>query len=193
MRHQSSCGPAEPISRSEAAPFIRQHEHLGTVRHARIFFGLRAPGGRLLGVVGFGHGAHAAGRGADAVLERGACVPGAPRNAASFLIGRALRYCRRVLGWSNVRAYSDPRFGEEGLVYRAAGFRRVPAVQARRDVPLWPGVGRPGAERPRAVSAVRQSCRRTSSGRCDRPATGTRRLAVGRSVLEGVSGERCTG
>jgi hypothetical protein len=116
----------EPISRREAAPFIRRYEHLGTVGHARIFFGLRSPIGRLLGVVGFGHGAHAAGRAADAVLERGACVPGAPRNAASFLIGRALRYCRRVLGWSNVRAYSDPRFGEEGLVYRAAGFRECP-------------------------------------------------------------------
>jgi hypothetical protein len=116
----------EPISRREAAPFIRRYEHLGTVGHARIFFGLRAPDDRLLGVIGFGHGAHAAGRDADAVLERGACVPGAPRNAASFLIGRALRYCRRVLGWSNVRAYSDPRFGEEGLVYRAAGFRELP-------------------------------------------------------------------
>jgi hypothetical protein len=37
-----------------------------------------------------------------------------------------LRYCRRVLGWTNVRAYSDPRFGEAGLVYRAANFKPLP-------------------------------------------------------------------
>ena len=116
----------EPIERAEAAPFIKAHEHLGTVGNARIFFGLRCPAGRLLGVVGFGHGAHAAHRGADVVLERGACLPGAPRNAASYLIGRALRHGRRVLDWGRVLAYSDPRFGEEGLVYRAAGFTRCP-------------------------------------------------------------------
>jgi hypothetical protein len=74
----------EPIPRGEAAPFIRRFEHLGSTGQATLWFGLRAPDGRLLGVVGFGHGPHAAGRGADAVLERGACAPGAPRNAASF-------------------------------------------------------------------------------------------------------------
>jgi hypothetical protein len=116
----------EPIERAEATPFIRRHEHLGTVGNAAIWFGLRCPAGRLLGVVGFGHGAHAAGRSADAVLERGACIAGAPRNAASFMIGRALRYGRRVLGWARIKAYSDPRFGEEGLVYRAAGFSQCP-------------------------------------------------------------------
>jgi hypothetical protein len=131
-RQRKALGPCklrdcsvEPISRREAAPFIKRYEHLGTVGMARIFFGLRAPGGRLLGVCGFGHGAHAAGRNADAVLERGACLPGTPRNAASYLIGRALRYCRRVLGWSTVKAYSDERFGEAGLVYKAAGFREL--------------------------------------------------------------------
>lgn len=132
-RHRIAVGPVKlrdctvaPIERSEAAPFIRAHEHLGTVGNARWYFGLRCPAGRLLGVVGFGHGAHAAGRVADAVLERGACLPGAPRNAASFLIGRALRYGRRVLGWATIRAYSDPRFNEEGRVYRAVGFVQCP-------------------------------------------------------------------
>jgi hypothetical protein len=112
-----------PISRSEAAPFIKRYEHLGTTGNARIFFGLRCPAGRLIGALGFGHGAHASG---GVVLERGACLPGTPRNAASFLIGRALRYGRRALGWSSVKAYSDPHFGEEGLVYKAAGFRQCP-------------------------------------------------------------------
>jgi hypothetical protein len=31
-----------------------------------------------------------------------------------------------VLGWRTVRAYSDERFGEAGLVYRAVGFQRCP-------------------------------------------------------------------
>jgi hypothetical protein len=118
-----SCTVA-PITRAEAAALILKREPLGTLGNARIFFGLRTPAGRLIGAVGFGHGPHSAG--ADAVLERGCCLPGAPRNAASFLIGRALRYGRRVLGWGTIKAYSDPRFGEQGLVYRAAGFTPCP-------------------------------------------------------------------
>jgi hypothetical protein len=127
LRHCS----VEPISRREAIPFIKRREHLGTTGPAGVWFGLRCPVGRLLGVVGFDRGAHAAGRGADAVLERGACLPGAPRNAASFLIGRALRYGRRMLGWGTVKAYSDERFNEAGVVYKAVGFRQCPPSRHR--------------------------------------------------------------
>jgi hypothetical protein len=89
-----------------------------------LWFGLRAPDGRLLSLVGFGHGPHAAG--GDMVLERGVTRRRAPHNAASFLIARALRFGRRQLGWRTVKAYSDPRFGERGLVHKAAGFERCP-------------------------------------------------------------------
>jgi hypothetical protein len=54
------------------------------------------------------------------------CRAATCRNAASFLISRALRYGRRHLGWQTVKAFSDPRFGEAGLVYRAVGFRQCP-------------------------------------------------------------------
>jgi hypothetical protein len=74
----------EPIPRSEAAPFILKHEHLKTVGNAKIFFGLRSPIGKLLGVARYGHGAHASGRDADVVLERGHCLVGTPRNSASY-------------------------------------------------------------------------------------------------------------
>jgi hypothetical protein len=114
----------EPISRREAGPFIKAHEHLGTLGNASVFFGLRCPVGRLIGALGFGHGPHASG--GDVVLERGACLPGAPRNAASFLIGRSIRLGRKLFGWASIKAYSDPRFGEAGLVYKAAGFRQCP-------------------------------------------------------------------
>ena len=114
----------EPITRAEAARIILPREHLGTLGRARVFYGLRIPDGRLIGAVGFGPGAHASG--GDVVLERGTCLPGAPRNAGSFLIGRAIRHGSRAHGWGHVRAYSDERFGEEGLAYRAAGFTPCP-------------------------------------------------------------------
>ena len=69
----------EPISRAEAARIILPREHLGTLGSARIFYGLRIPDGRLIGALGFGHGANASG--GDVVLERGCCLPGAPVTA----------------------------------------------------------------------------------------------------------------
>ena len=114
----------EPITRLEAAAIILPREHLGTLGSARIFYGLRIPDGRLIGALGFGHGANASG--GDIVLERGCCLPGAPRNSASFMIGRAIRHGRRLHGWRTIKAYSDPRFLEEGLAYRAAGFKPCP-------------------------------------------------------------------
>jgi hypothetical protein len=56
------------------------------------------------------------------VLERGATRRRAPRNAASYLISRALR----LGGWQIVKAFSDERFGERGLVYKASGFQKCP-------------------------------------------------------------------
>jgi hypothetical protein len=109
----------EAIPRREARAFILKHEHLGTTGNVRHWFGLRDPGGKLWSVAGFGHGPHGAG---DITLERGATRRRAPRNAASFLISRALR----MGGWPTVKAFSDPRFGERGLVLAASGFRRLP-------------------------------------------------------------------
>jgi hypothetical protein len=63
-------------------------------------------------------------------------------NAASFLIGRALRYGRRMLGWGTVKAYSDERFNEAGVVYKAVGFRQCPPSRHRnrsRYALIWAG------------------------------------------------------
>jgi hypothetical protein len=110
------------ISRDVASAVIKRFEWLGTIGRARLFFGLHAPDGELLGVVGFGPGAHDGGRCGALVLERGCTLPHAPPNAASFLIGRALRALRK-LGWERFKAYSDPSTGETGATYRAAGFK----------------------------------------------------------------------
>jgi hypothetical protein len=112
---------------------IRKYEWLGTVGRARLFYGLHAPNGELLGVLGFGHGPHDASRCGALVLERGCTAPHAPPNAGSFLIGRALRALRKM-GWRRFKAYSDPAAGETGAVYRAAGIR--PCVPTKHG--SWP-------------------------------------------------------
>jgi hypothetical protein len=114
----------ELMDRREARAFIVRYELLGTAGNCALWFGLRDPSGRVLSIVGFGHGAHASG--GCVVLERGYTKRRAPHNAASYLIARALRYGTRQLGWRSVRAYSDPRFGERGLVYAAVGFKLCP-------------------------------------------------------------------
>jgi hypothetical protein len=111
------------VSRKTASAMIKRFEWLGTIGRARLFYGLQAPHGELLGVVGFAPGAHDAGRCGALVLERGCVQPHAPPNAASHLIGRAIRTLRQM-GWRRFKAYSDPAAGETGAVYRAAGFRR---------------------------------------------------------------------
>jgi hypothetical protein len=121
----------EPIGPREATDLIMRFEPLRSMGRCSVFFGLRAPDGRLLGAVGFSNqGPHAATRADGTVnLGRGFCLPEAGANAGSFLIGRAIRWGRRWLGWRRVIAFSDPRFGERGGVYRGAGF--VPSAPSK--------------------------------------------------------------
>jgi hypothetical protein len=55
-------------------------------------------------------------------LMRGACVPWAPRNSASFLIRHACRKAHTDMGWRIFFAYSDSKAGEVGVVYQACGW-----------------------------------------------------------------------
>jgi hypothetical protein len=110
----------ELVNRIEARALIRRKEFLQTCGNAALWFGLRDGGGKLWSLVGFGHGAHASG--GDVVLERGWTARRAPHNSASYLISRVLRLGR----WRTVKAFSDPRFGEEARVYKAVGFKPCP-------------------------------------------------------------------
>lgn len=114
----------EPVTRREAMPIILRYEWLGTMGRARVWYGLRAPSGELLGVVGLGGTAPRDLPGA-VVLERGACVHWAPRNAASFLIRRAIRAAHHEQGWTTFVAYADPDAGEIGTIYQALGWSYV--------------------------------------------------------------------
>jgi hypothetical protein len=114
------------ISRLEALPLIRDYEWLGNFGHAHIFVGLLSPRGDLHGVEAFGPGP--CGQigcvldGPSLCLERGCCRHDAPKNAASFLISRALKLVREHYGISKFYAYADPAAGEYGGVYQAAGW-----------------------------------------------------------------------
>jgi hypothetical protein len=121
----------EAISRAEAEEIILAYEWLGTMGPVnRAFYGLRAPGGELLGTVVFGMPGSAESRdvcgverrGQAICLERGACVHYSPANAASFLISRATKLAAAGHGWRIFYAYADPEAGETGTVYQACNW-----------------------------------------------------------------------
>jgi len=55
-------------------------------------------------------------------IARGACVPHAPKNAASFFITHTCRQAYKDFGWQIFVAYSDHDAGEIGTVYQAANW-----------------------------------------------------------------------
>lgn len=55
-------------------------------------------------------------------LSRLVCEPGAPRNAASFLLSRSMRLIDRDR-WPVLLTYADTRHGHTGAIYKAAGWR----------------------------------------------------------------------
>jgi hypothetical protein len=116
----------ETVTRVEALPLIAQHEWLGNIGQATIFVGLYSPFRELQGVACFGHGSTGSIRqriGSSALcLERGACVPHAPENAASFLINSACKLVHRLTAIARFFAYADPMAGEYGAVYQAASW-----------------------------------------------------------------------
>src|ERR1700674_456750 len=85
------------VSNAEAGSIIRVYEWLGTMSYGtRACYGLKI-GGELLGVACLGVGSSHEARNIcgeqhiekSVCLQRGACVPWAPKNAASFLIRHA--------------------------------------------------------------------------------------------------------
>lgn len=94
-------------------------------------YGLLTPSGTLVGVAVFGRGSqpmHTEFAEHAVALERGAILHGEPKNAGSFLIGRALRYASRAHGWRVFVAWADVRAGETVANYRAAGWTEMPSA-----------------------------------------------------------------
>ena len=126
----------ERISREDAELIILKYEWLAADPRKKCpmgagvqaCYGLKL-NGELLGAVIFGTmggnirlicGEEYAGR--TVCLMRGACVPHAPKNAASFLIRHACRLAFEDFGWCIFFAYSDPDAGEIGTVYQASNW-----------------------------------------------------------------------
>lgn len=119
----------EHISRAEAESVILKYEWLGTMAQAtRACYGLKL-NGELLGVACFAAmggpvrnicGERHAGK--AVCLARGACVPHAPKNAASYLVPRACRQGWLDFGWQIFFAYSDADAGEIGQIYQAVNW-----------------------------------------------------------------------
>lgn len=120
----------EPITREEAEAVILKYEWLGTMGRSVATYGLRGPGGDLLGTAVFGWPSAVQSRDicgreyreVAVCLERGACVHYAPKNGASFLISHAVRLAARDRGWRIFYAYADPEAGEIGTVYQACNW-----------------------------------------------------------------------
>jgi hypothetical protein len=117
----------ETITCEEATPIILDFEWLGNIGNGTDFVGLYSPDRELVGVACFGYGPATENMrtllgGPALCLERGACVPHAPENAASYLISHACRLVCRITGVSRFFAYGDPSAGEYGAVYQAANW-----------------------------------------------------------------------
>jgi hypothetical protein len=142
------------VTVAETASIILRFEYLGTMnRRPTACYGLRGPDGELLGAVSFGLGVNPRTRdlcgtpAATIVLERGACVPWAPRNAASYLIRRACRLAYKEHGWAVFIAYGDPDAGEYGTIYQALGWSYLGQGLGETRAPYREEVLRPGDTR----------------------------------------------
>lgn len=119
------------IPYEKAASLILKYEWLGTmgagITHS---FGLKIDG-KLAGAVCFNRGNTPESRnicGEECAnkalcLARGACIPCAPKNAASYLIRRAVKLCFQKYGYELFFAYSDFEAGEVGTIYQALGWK----------------------------------------------------------------------
>lgn len=126
----------EAITNEEASTIILKYEWLRTMGSGTVAcYGLKL-NGELLGVACF---SVLGGRirricvagteeetkeleSATVCLCRGACVPWAPSNAASFLIRWACKCAYKERDWKIFFAYSDSDAGEIGTVYQAVGW-----------------------------------------------------------------------
>ncbi len=117
-----------PLVIEKAGQFIAEYEYLGglgaSTRAAYALMGPE-PEREILGVECFGvppgdslSDSFCPGAPERVIcLERGACVPWAPRSAAGKLIKHAIEQAHRDHGWEVIIAYADENAGEIGGVY----------------------------------------------------------------------------
>ena len=123
----------EKISRQQAASVILKYEWLAgdPLNKSPMGFGIKAYyglllNGELLGAACLGTAGGLVGdicgheyRSRTVSLVRGACVPHAPANAASFFDSRVCKQAYKDHQWQIFFAYSDSEAGEIGTIYQA--------------------------------------------------------------------------
>lgn len=67
-------------------------------------------------------------------LSRMVVVPGAPKNACSFMLAQSVKLIKQQGRWKALVTYADSRVGHEGGVYRAAGWAYFGKTSA---TPAW--------------------------------------------------------
>jgi hypothetical protein len=118
------------VNSADAARFIEQYEHLGSVGLGVWHWGLSI-NEKLASVLSFGVPCFAPNRGFLALVSkqsgarllqlcRGATAFGAPRNVPSRIIALALQQIYRDFGPSLIVAYADVRYSEVGTIYQAS-------------------------------------------------------------------------
>jgi hypothetical protein len=120
----------EQVTREEAESIILKYEWLQSMgRGITACYGLKLDGELLgascWGVMGGDVGNICGSALADRTvcLMRGACVPHAPKDAASFFTRHACRQAYKDFGWEIIFAYSDTvDAGEMGTIYQACNW-----------------------------------------------------------------------
>ena len=58
-------------------------------------------------------------------LSRLVCHPSAPRNAASFLLSKSIKFIRVTGRWDCLVTYASQRFGHNGAIYKATNWEQM--------------------------------------------------------------------
>lgn len=120
------------IDYGDAADFYDKYEHLGDPGRGVYHWGAFRSS-QLMSAISFGSPCFSIHENIYAKLSkkyglnvyqltRGASVPDAPCNTASWTISRGLTCLKRLRGASLVVAYSDPKYNEIGTIYQASNF-----------------------------------------------------------------------
>jgi len=115
---------------SEIKDFIKRHEWLGKmpIWATHRFTARLKKNGVLAGVVvmatpnTFSHLLGSENKGKEKLIARGACISWSPKNTASWLIMKSIRWMVENTDFRYFTAYSDPEAKELGTIYQACNF-----------------------------------------------------------------------
>jgi hypothetical protein len=115
---------------NEIKHFIERHEWLGKLpaRPTDRFVARFKKNGQVAGAVvmatpnAFSHILGKENRNKEKLISRGACISWAPKNLASWLITKSIKYMVKNTEFRAFSAYSDPEAKELGTIYQACNF-----------------------------------------------------------------------